>query len=254
MTDYSVNCLYVLAMMLSGDGGTVAAKILGVMDLPGSVSMLTDSYWAIEDDISRVVIECSSQLLEEALIREVKLSTDGTDFDYEGWLRSWKEKTPFPVDEHPRITVSYDTGWNKRSNGKRHDSPSGHSVAAGQEQRLACLASVLSAFCQICSLFGDEAPAHDCAKNFNGTAGAMEPHALLTFAEEAYNKYHVVLGTIIADDDSTMRAQLKWSNEDWMRHVQQDCCSTHSIEEQQACKASQHRAFTLSNTGAKVSG
>ena len=107
---------------------------------------------------------------------------------------------------------------NKRSNGKRYDSPSGHSVAAGQEQRLACLASVLSTFCRVCSLFGDEAPAHDCAKIFNGTAGAMEPHALLTFAEEAYNKYHVVLGTIIADDDSTMRAQLKWSNEDWMRH------------------------------------
>jgi hypothetical protein len=30
------------------------------------------------------------------------------------------------------------------------------------------------------------------------------------------NTNHVLVGTVIANDDSSMRAQLKWSNADWM--------------------------------------
>jgi hypothetical protein len=44
----------------------------------------------------------------------------------------------------------------------------------------------------------------------------MESAALVQVAHGLLDESHVLFGTIVADDDSSMRAQMKWSNADWM--------------------------------------
>jgi hypothetical protein len=57
---------------------------------------------------------------------------------------------------------------------------------------------------------------HDCIQHFKGNSAAMEPQALVDMAHELLDTFYVLMGTIIADNDSTMQAQMKWSNADWM--------------------------------------
>ena len=54
--------------------------------------------------------------------------------------------------------------------------------------------------------------------NFKGSSGSMEPTALVKMTHELFDSYMVRLGTLVADDDSSIRAQMKWSNADWMVH------------------------------------
>jgi hypothetical protein len=39
---------------------------------------------------------------------------------------------------------------------------------------------------------------------------------LVDLAHEQLDNYYVLFGTIVVNDDSTMWAQMKWSNADWM--------------------------------------
>ena len=47
-TDYAVNVLYVLSFLASGDGGTEAAKLLGLLGLPNDTTMESRSFSIIE--------------------------------------------------------------------------------------------------------------------------------------------------------------------------------------------------------------
>jgi hypothetical protein len=44
----------------------------------------------------------------------------------------------------------------------------------------------------------------------------MESAALVQLAHRLLDDSYVLFGTIVADDDSSMRANMKWSNADWM--------------------------------------
>ena len=44
----------------------------------------------------------------------------------------------------------------------------------------------------------------------------MEPTALVDMTHKLVEEKLTLLHTIIADDDSSVRAQMKWSNKDWM--------------------------------------
>jgi hypothetical protein len=53
---------------------------------------------------------------------------------------------------------------------------------------------------------------HDCLTNFEGSSGSMESAALVLIAHSLLDEEHVLLGTIVADDDSSMRAHMKYYN------------------------------------------
>jgi hypothetical protein len=97
-------------------------------------------------------------------------------------------------------------------------SHSGHGVPFGVLSNLPIGLKLLNKHCQICSAKADESNVeeHDCLANFEGSSGSMESAALVQIAHTLMDVEHVILGTIISDDDSSMRAQMKWSNADWM--------------------------------------
>ena len=70
---------------------------------------------------------------------------------------------------------------------------------------------------------------HKCPKNYEGPSKSMEVQAILELTIEAWESGIYAIGTIVSDDDTTMKAQLKHSykqliaankmtNESWPRN------------------------------------
>ena len=73
LSDLAINSLFVLAMMLSGDGGTESAKLLGLLDLPRAASVDRSSFPCIEYDVCVHIIALTEEMLKENLEAEVQL-------------------------------------------------------------------------------------------------------------------------------------------------------------------------------------
>jgi hypothetical protein len=182
------------------------------------------SYPAIEYDISVEAIQYVKELLNDSLIAEVRAyASTSSDFNIEHWQECFTKALPMKFDEMPKLWVSYDMGWQKRSSGHRYDSHSGHAALVGTLTRKPITVSVLNKLCRICSRSdGESEPdmVHDCLINFDkeASSGSMEPHALVQMSQSLLDSHYVLIDTIVADDDSSVRAQMKWSNADWMVH------------------------------------
>ena len=133
LSDYAVNTLFVLCMMLSGDGGTEAGKLVGLLDLPSSASMDRSTYPTIEDDLAMAIIKLTEVLLQKNLDKEVELWAGGNNsFDKSKWDVARQKGKPLAFEDMPTLTASYDMGWQKRSSGRRYDSHSGHAALVGK--------------------------------------------------------------------------------------------------------------------------
>ena len=62
-TDFAVNVLYVLGLMASGDGGTEAARLLGLLGLPNSTTMQARTFGNVEKQIGPVIQEIADELI-----------------------------------------------------------------------------------------------------------------------------------------------------------------------------------------------
>ena len=63
----------------------------------------------------------------------------------------------------------------------------------------------------------EKPPEHKCFINHAGKSGAMEPIAVLEMHKCLYEQ-RVILDWMVCDDDSSIKAKLKWSNEDHMKN------------------------------------
>jgi hypothetical protein len=81
---------------------------------------------------------------------------------------------------------------------------------------------IKSKLCNCCTSFkrkyGDKEPMplHDCWRNHSGTSGSMEPAGAVEVLVHAYEKHHVVIRRVCCDDDSSIRANCQWSNENYL--------------------------------------
>jgi hypothetical protein len=55
-----------------------------------------------------------------------------------------------------------------------------------------------------------------CCRNHTGKSGAMEPVACVELVIEMYGKYHVIVRKLCCDDDTSIRADCSWSNDNYM--------------------------------------
>ena len=221
LTEFAINVQFVMSLMACGDGGTEAARILAFLNLPNSTTMGTCTFAKIEKEMDPIIVEVAEQLLHEQLLREVKDATKGDDnFNYEEWLEAINDDTKtYPTEKFPRLAVTMDGAWNQRSSGRTYNSPSGFAILVGTQTWMPIAFSLRSTFCRVCSRQNGNKglSEHKCEVNHEGTAGAMESAALLTTTHHLYDKCKIVLQCIVTDDDSTMKARLKWSNEDYER-------------------------------------
>ena len=68
----------------------------------------------------------------------------------------------------------------------------------------------------------DLVPLHNCTNNHCGSSSSMEPKACLDMVINLYDNFHCIVSRICADDDSSTRSMLKWSNADYMRNNKTD--------------------------------
>ena len=73
--DYAANVLYILSFMSCGDGGTEAARLLGLLGLPNKTTMGPKSFPVVESYISPVIQELANDIVyKRNLAEEVRLT------------------------------------------------------------------------------------------------------------------------------------------------------------------------------------
>jgi len=221
-TDYAINVLYVLGFLASGDGGVEAGRILGLLGLPNSTTMEKRSFTIIENRIGPVLQGLCRDMLQENLDEEVAIYYgDAEDDEGNKLFDLWKENK-LPVPLWPKLKVATDMGWQKRSSGKNYNSLSGHALFVALLTRKPMCLETKHKVCRFCKVWHtqhtiDEAvPEHNCVVNHVGSSGSMEALAVLAMYVRMYEIHHVIIETFITDDDSTIKAKLKWSNADHM--------------------------------------
>lgn len=237
----------VIALMSFGMGATEASTIAGFLGLDAARTFGHNHYRTIEDSIGEDVIELGEEALKEALIEEIRLTCDEQGIDYNEWnAQTLEEKHKNPV----KLTVGVDMGWSQRGSGRAYNSASGHAYLIGQLAQKPISGTVLSKRCSTCEKHKrqkkersansstdseEQVPEHDCNQNYDpdDSSGGMEKEAALDLVQNLYFKHGVAIGTIVADEDSSLRAALKWSyrelinrgvmkEEDWPTKLDKD--------------------------------
>eukprot|EP00957_Ditylum_brightwellii_P081396 6191169-Ditylum_brightwellii.AAC.1 len=114
------------------------------------------------------------------------------------------------------LTVSFGTGWQCKGSGHVYNSLSGHSFMIGTYTRMVLTHLVKSKRCGICNLYGKTGlpvPVHECVCNYKESSKGMETQMTLELTVEAKRRCGLIVGFIVADDDSSMRALLCHSYE-----------------------------------------
>ena len=219
--DLNVKCA--LSFTLSGDGGTEAQRTLSLCGLPNSTTFRGSSMTKIEDETFLATKPIMDEALLESLIAEVKATPQQSTFDVQAWEKCLRNGEQPAINNRPFVSVSMDMGWQKRSSGRRYDSNSGHAFLVGKELRKPIAFCLKSKFCRCCTHWLNKEkdspiPVHDCSKNHTGSSGSMESAALLEMIEELFFSKHTTVKFVITDDDSTMKANCRWTNYDWAIH------------------------------------
>jgi len=210
--------------MSSSDGGTEAERLLGLLGLPNSTTMNKRSFGIIQERLAPVVETLTQQVLTLNLEKEVELCYNNrTDDDGIALFTKWKDGSlQNNPEKWPKIIASTDMAWQQRACGKQHNSCSGHCLFVAQGTRKPVAKQIYSKSCSFCKAFyrkhevTDQVPPHECVKNCDGSSGSMEPIAVLQMHISLYDDRCVITERIITDDDSTIKAKLKWSNQTWM--------------------------------------
>jgi len=212
--------------MSGGDGGRDARRLLAFLSLLSATSFGKLTLSKPERAMTDSILVLTEWYLKRNLIEEVKLTyANDMSFDFEAWKACVLSGEPFN-GLLPAISASMDMGWQKCSSGMRYDSSSGHAFLVGIMTRKPIGMCLKSSFCRICSNHINRnnfepgmVPDHECLVNHQGSAGSMESSALLEMVEYLFDTHHTSVAMVITDDDSKMKCQCKWSNEDYMTHL-----------------------------------
>lgn len=198
------------------DGGREAERVFGPLDLLNMTSMWCATFSKTEKEIAPHAIEKAEGAMHSDLVQEASCSVDnGPAFDLEDWkLAVDSGDSKCPLTEHCRIGATTHVGWQQQRN--VHDSLSGHCFPFGAATRKPIWWCIKCKFCKICSRCDDDndVPVHECLVNHTGSAKSMETIACVDMVSEMHNHFKCSMEHLMADDDSTMKANCRWNNED----------------------------------------
>ena len=203
---YALNCQLVLALMQVGCGNAESETIINFLDLPHGSTFKKSTFSRIQSALRKEIVFISDESMEEATAKEVE-ATVSEDL-YKKWLK--KEN----VRNDIKLTISYDMGWNKRSSGHKYDSISGHGFVVGGLTKKIMNHRCLSKCCSTCDKAKKKnvtPKQHECPRNHDGSSKSMETEAIFRMVKDACYQKNYTIATIISDDDSTMKANLRHS-------------------------------------------
>ena len=219
-TDHAVNVLYVISHLNSGNGGTEASRLLGLLGLPNSTTMQSGSFSSIEKELAPVLYDYAEEIMFDNLKEEVAIILGDRAVDEETGVSHYQLWLDKKLPEHlwPRMYGCADMGWQQKGSGRKRNSKSGHALVIAMHTRKAVAKAVCSKACGYCKTWATQHTAAEpppqhlgCFINHTGSSGSMEPVAILQMYKDLYDK-QVIVEKFVADDDSSMKAKLKWSN------------------------------------------
>ena len=201
-----------MAMQEIGGSGTETDVLLLFLNLPHGNALKNCTFHKLEDKMGKVIRSICAQSIEDALNEEIRLQLvkEERECDYEKMKRGEKI-------ERVKLTVLYDMGWSKRSSGTRYDSKSGHAFVIGALSKKVVGMRVLSKECTLCKIAQQNTKPvvkHECPANYVGSSKSMEVQAIYEMVLQAWKSNVYYIGTIVSDNDTTMKAQLKHSYKD----------------------------------------
>lgn len=109
-----------------------------------------------------------------------------------------------------RFAASYDMGWITRGTGMNYDSLTGYGTLIGFFSKKIIAYTTMNRKCKMCD-YGHSPDDHDCRKNFEGSAKAMEPAAAINLILEnpVLQDCFIQLGILVSDNDSSTIAALR---------------------------------------------
>ena len=208
---YETNIQLMLLTIYLGKSGRATASIAGALGFP-KPSAMVKSFHRHADTVGKTIRSAVESIEEENLQLEILATlngrNDGITYDHTIFLSNGKLRSDVPpVGLH----TSYDMGWQKRSSGRRYDSPSGHGLLVGQKNKSVLCHKVFSKWCRTCDMErenGERVPDHICPKNYGGKSSkSMEADAALNMFKHLYETYDnkVYIEQFISDDDSSTR-------------------------------------------------
>jgi len=171
----------------------------------------------IENQIGPVLQSLCGDILRKNLEEEVSIYY-GNAMDEHGNLlfELWRDNPHFPVAQWPKLEVATDMGWQKQSSGRNCSSLSGHALLVALLTRKPICLETKHKVCRHCKMWhvqhtiAEPVPEHKCVVNHVGSSGSMEALAVLAMHIRMYER-HVIIETFVTDDDSSIKAKLKWS-------------------------------------------
>ena len=233
---YAINYGSVLMMQQLGMSLAGLAVILSFLGLAPGVGGMAK--WK---DIQDAVGASQQEVCEEVLCANIEKEVAATKADAHKKAEEWAKTEGKQDDEEAKavkveeflayingldgqvrvgLTATMDGAWQKRSSGSNYNSRTGHNFAIGGFSGMIIALVVFSKHCRMCEVAkkkNKEPKEHRCAQNFpmEKSSKSMEgigsvEHCKAIFSR-AGNKVRGYIRTIVTDDDSTTRANLRHS-------------------------------------------
>ena len=230
---HDANLLLVLSSYMNGMGATELKRIAAALGLENYKTTKDMFNKTSKQYVGHIVMDVAKETVHEALVDDIRQAFIEKyphlgEQEWQDFLERATTKNPGQNNGNTNsdnaithvnneeesltieLTISADMGWQKRSSGRKYDSPSGHmffvsirgKIVAFDQKCVGCT------ICHNAKKKGKDPRPHTCFKNFDGHAKAMEAITcaeLVTSISEEFNNL-VRVNVIIADDDSSMRS------------------------------------------------
>jgi Mutator-like transposase len=178
-------------------GFTAASTLLTTLDIPGPDFRTFQKY---ERKCKSYMEEAFVQEMHDALKEEKELAFATGDIVVMDGVT------------YASITVCVDCGWSKRSYGHSYRANCGIAVIIGMRTKKIIYADTRCSTCAICDKHKDTdsqiIPPHDCYKNWNGPATAMEAD-IIKHGFQQSTKHGLVYSKFIGDGDSSVHVSVE---------------------------------------------
>jgi len=231
---YPINYSIVLLTQLLGGGPDTIAAIFSFLGLAPSYGGY-DKWKSLEDTIGTAEQAVAKEVMADNIQSTVKAYQAKAKEKYTQWLgtvQGRKATQPTKIakmqellelkDGRIGVRVGMDGAWQRRAIGfGSGNSMSGHNFCVDLLTKRIINTVVYSKQCTTCERWkrsDKPTPIHRCSKNFDGSSKSMEAEASIQHKVDLETKdTGVYIHTLCTDDDSSVRANTKYSLDDIAR-------------------------------------
>jgi len=208
--NFVANYKLLLLMQLLGKGMTGMAIVTALLGIRATLGFYKP-WKEMQEKIGDIQTALAKKCCDENLDKEIAATIEKGNADIR--------------DNRVGIVASGDAGWQGAGSRLTYNSISGHTLLVGGYTKLVLAFKFFSKMCKTCdklakslgsNLQPSDIPDHRCAKNWDQSSKAMEPHGIVACAISIWNSGKAWLRVFVSDDDSSSRAALRHSVESRM--------------------------------------